>query len=707
MVINMRLNLSAKLLLPLLLGAVVSLPVWAFEDLSDEYLSSVSGQAGVTFTYKGNTNATSLSIPNLRWNVDCGGIDGCAGGYATYPQSSYFSLNNFKIASIGAGGAAPSSPFQVSAILDVGADPAKIPGVSLQGSWNRMRVSADSLTVKAPGAANTSFGMYAFDSQGSFSILNSNWLFDSTCGTSCTAKVSLQTTAPAQLYYRQSNAANSPELVYDNMNFSLSATGTQLSVKNNGLYFSQANASLNWNFDLRFRSSPALAYRTDQGDLTNFFYFGLESGLVNPIFQVRPGGAWLGGSPQYDQSVRNSGINISLITDLDSSFAVVLGEGGASPTLVRFENWQILKPGNRMLSIPNVTLDVVHGGGAGVPNIPTDFCLGATNAATAGYCNANYHDRDPTPATGAGSISRFVASPATGSEGDALLIMARDIQLNAYPKRVTVVDPVAGTSSYNWGLLTTTGDMDATFVLYPGTSGGAGTTGFKIDAVLSTATPQVSPGDWDESLGTHFMIADTDANVGIGFLDMNYLIKADNLYVTLGTNGVTYSCNGSAGATTCLYVYADGQFGGGDLANLSDKDKVARGFDLIIRQNFSNFSLTMTPDVNKLRYSMAMTLDDANKPYNYVMLTEPDYNTAAFKFGQMSGSAQITNGVIDLMPSNTTSDGIPHLSFSQDFVVTNDFKIDDISFNGQSLGRIVMPTGSTLHTTLALKPQVP
>lgn len=682
-------------------GAIASLPAHAIEDLTESDMSNVVAQDGITVEVTAATSATTFDAGNVRWTPDLGDVN----------QESYLSMDGVKFGSIGANGTASAVPLLSRLILDTGASAGGVPYISLAGSWDRSRLKVNALTLKP--SSTTSFGSLAFDSEGSFAVSNAKGFFDNGCSPACTASLSFGTTPgkPSQMYYRQVpvNTATSPELLFDNMNFSLVANNSQLSIKPTGIYFSQPSASLNWNFDLRYRSAVAVGneYRSDMSDITNFIYFGLESGLVNPVFEMKTGGVWLTGSPTYNESVRTQGLNFSFITDLDpATFALVLGEGGSSPTLVRFENWRTLKPGAKMLSIPNFTVDVVHGGGAGVPNIPTDFCLGVDGAATASQCNNNFKDRDPTPATGTGSISRYVTSPATGGEGDAIALLARNVQLLAYPTKVKLVDPSAGTTTFNWGLLTTTGNMDATVLAYPGNSAGTGP-GVKLDMVISASTPQVSAGDWDESQGTHFIIADTDANTGIGFMNMNYMIKADNLFMALKSTGIEYSCSGVAGATSCFSLYADGQFGGGDLYSLSDKTKSVRAFDIIIRQNFSNFTFTLTPASNQLQYSAAMTLDSAMSDFNYVMFAEPDYDSVAFKFGKMSGAATITNGSIDLRPSNTTPDTLPRLTFSQSFNVTSDLKVDEISFNGQSLGRLVIPAGGSIYTQLSLKQQIP
>ncbi|MDQ8037822.1 MAG: hypothetical protein REI12_10390 [Pedobacter sp.] len=687
--------LALLLILPLVGNAEMS-------GLSDHDMAGVTAQDGLTIQVQGSTAATKIAASNVRLDIDCGGVAGCAGSYASYPQQSYISLDTVKFGAIGNGGAAATAPFTVAANLDVGAS-GGVPELLLNGSWSRMRLSADAITMKP--STTTSFGAFAFDSQGSFSLRNSRGIFDSSCAPACAAALSFA--ADGQAYYRQATTAGSPELVLDNMHLSLSASGAELSIRPTGIYFSQATADLNWNYDLRYRANPTLAYRNDQSDLSNFLYVGIESGLVNPITQIKPGGVWLTGSPQYDETTRNGGLNLSLVTDFDpTTFALVLGEGGNTPTLLRFEKWRALKPGTRMLSIPNFTVDAVHGGGAGVPNIPVDFCLGAGRAATSVYCNANFRDRDPTPATGTGSVSRYISSPATGNEGDAIAIMARDLQLLAYPTSVKLVDPVAGTTTFNWGLITTIGDLDATLLAYPGGKT-AGTSGVRLDGVISISTPQISAGDWDESRGTHFLLADTDSNMGVGFLDINAMVKVDNLYLELLSTGIKASCSGSAGATTCFSLYADGQFGGGDLFNLSDKNKTVRGFDLIIRLNFSDYAFTLSPAANQLLFSGALVLDSNNKSSNYVMLTEPDYNAAAFKFGQMEGAATISNGSIDLRPGNITADGLPRLTIQQQLDVTQDLKIDDISFNGQNLGRLVIPTGGRVTSIMSLKQQIP
>lgn len=721
----MHIRTLARLTRFALLGLAWQSPALALESLTDSDMSEVSAQDGLSLVWQGASPASQVTAQRIGWNVDCGGVANCAGAYASYPQKSSLNWNGISYGAIGLNGTAATVPWQVTWSADVGAANATSVGSYTQTlSWNRSRLKVNSSTLFP--SSTTSFGSFVLDASGVISTSNPKWIFDNTCdaATTCAAFLDFHTSG-AQFYYRQSTTAGDPELVLDNMNFSMDHVAGKVSLTAQGFRFAAPSVNVRWNYDLRYRdpASGATEFRADQGDLTNFFYFGLESGFINPILQVKPGGMWLSGSPQFDESVRNGGLNFSFESDLSPTlFALVFGEGGTQPTLVRFENWRSLKPGATALKIPNLTLDVVRGGGAGVPNVPNDFCIGADRAATNAYCQANFKDRDPTPYT---TVSRWLGdgtrNPIKGDEGDAVVIAARDIQLLAYPTKVTIQDPtVAGDPnvidpatgdirSFNWGVVFTTNNLDATLVAYPGT-GAAGTTGLRFDAVVSATTPRGAPttlfpdGDWDESLGTHFLLADTDSNNGVGFLNLNYMITINNMTMTLLPTMVKFSC-ATAGAT-CVSWYSEGQFGGGDLFNLSDATKVARGFDLIIRLNFSEFEINLIPQTNKLGYSGKLTLDSNVTAQNYVMLTEPDYNDAAFTFGMLSGSVDITNGEINILPSNATADANPRLMFKQDMTFTQHMKVDDIAFNGKTLGRLVIPAGGTLHGEMALKPQL-
>lgn len=567
-------------------------------------------------------------------------------------SNAYLDLDTVTLTGVGADGTGTGAAFNITTQLDV-ATRAGEPYLRMETDWSRMRFRADS--IHHENQVGNSLGGFAFDSSGEVVLANRGGLF----ATGVTDTEFTMTVNDGIAWYRQSNS----EFVFDNINVDLGFTsGTVRIDTDDGIVISTPSFNYDILFDVGFRENPGTAYQTS-GALPIFRY-GWEGALTDFELKINGGGVWYGG----DLNNRSEGLNLSVRNNYSADFAWIIGDAGGNETQLKFTDWVNLPGAAYAFDIPNLTLDVI---------------------------NAGQHP---------GGLTYLGDSYDIVPEDNAIAAILRDVKFLAYNTRVTLIDNPFPTRDYGWSLIYTLGDLDANIFLYPGGDGVS--EGIKFDALLAVQ----SPANWNAN--THFMIADSDAGVGIGFVNTDFLVSIDNAYlelVTDGGNGTCGDCGLRLNATSASSDFRwklEALFGGGELADLSDPVQLS---ELRLDLHADTLDLLLSPPEageTKIRFDWeALLINDS-----FISLSEPSRSDVDFRLGQISGNLAARNGVIDLRSGNETADNLPRLVFEQDlqFGITAGnapLRIDAVALGSTSIGKIAIP-GGQMTGIFALKEQL-
>ena len=574
---------------------------------------------------------------------------------AVLPASNaYLDLEGVTMTGIGADGATPGIPFTVSAAFDVGADAGGDAYVNLDTTWTRTRFQVDAM--RHEGDPTKSIGSIAFDSAGSLSLFGQG-SFLNNLSNEASARLILN---DGQMFFRQ----NGSEFVADNIDVNVGFDSGSIGATTTGIRI--ATSRLDWNilFDMAFRESEATAFAGT--GLMSYLRYGWQGGLTNFEARINGGGVWYGG----DLNNRSEGLNISFRSDYASDFEWLIGDAGGPETLLRFQNWAKLPGAAYAINAPNITVDAI---------------------------NANQ---------GPGGLTYQAGFYNVPPDAGALALIVRDLSFLAYNTQVTIEDAPFPDLVKQWGLVYTLGDLDANLYLYPG--GRVSNEGARFDALVSVQ----SPGAWNQN--SHFLIADTGADTGIGFLNTNFLVSRDDAYIeVVGFNdGDSTSCNGcglrldATAPTSDVRWRLNSQFGGGLLSDLSDP---VRMVDIDLDLHADTIDLLFSPpDLGetrlKFQWDMRLLGD------SYIAFSEPSAPDVKFTLGQISGDISARNGVIDIRSGNETADNAPRLVFEQDLLLgltagSQVLRINDLSIGTNNIGSIVMP-GGQITGIFALKEQL-
>lgn len=264
----------------------------------------------------------------------------------------------------------------------------------------------------------------------------------------------------------------------------------------------------------------------------------------------------------------------SALGDTEKEFRWRLGEtadvASADQSRINFElgDWTIW--GTRTASkpaahyFPLIAVDAIKGGQG-----PGGLCWGYSdnlvNCGGASSPGAQFIDTRP------GYISSVYGAglSATG-DASSLAIIVRDGQLQSYSRKVRLLERDAGgnesvTREFDWGLIYALANIDANIYLYPGGSASAGQSNNGVIAdimVMSQTfgttddpeTPSVNETytqgfNWDH--GTHLMIADTEAEMGLGFMSSSFLVAGNDTRIWVRNQALpgTYDSNGDGVVT--------------------------------------------------------------------------------------------------------------------------------------------------------------
>lgn len=332
------------------------------------------------------------------------------------------------------------------------------------------------------------------------------------------------------------------------------------------------------------------------------------------------------------------------------------------------------------------------------------------------------------------------------TDGGALMAAIRDGNLLAYSNQVTVSSNTMAPETYDWGLIYTLANIDANIAMYPGGSGSHITAdsenqGFILDFLLMSQTLDGSGNQGNNwAKGTHFMIADTDpsVNMGIGMLNANFLLAADDMRLWIKNSGTVGSAAYGAGIDLLsprVRMQLSAELAGVSLPRGDDKVGIA-DVDLNL-EGLVNFRLSPPPDgENFLAYSAAIRLysmsDTADSTLvsgqgSFWSIAEPGRPEVELRLANIQGDLAIVDSKLELYERNHGGNGeSPQLEISNKIVfggsavqrlqdgtsglasvpggaLGQEVK-SDIYFGSDRLGQLVIPNGS-IRTTIGLLPQ--
>lgn len=690
----------------------------AMEPLDDSEMSDVAGRDGLSVSLNsgGTVTADGMVLSN----------DGAASAV----------LEDLALQGL-------AGPLDIEVEVDAGSVGGQ-EAVRIQGSWTELMAYVNSWSLGAPlsspadlndpgwqSSKSASLGSVGIQTSGSFEISGPGLLdASSTDGF-------LDISSQGGLYYRQ-GAKGRPELSFQN--FSLGAsftdgagnpgTGT-VGIDSEGLLIAADHMDIDLFFDLYYAANP------DPDGTGNGYFdpdaaspailFGWEGGVENASLRLGSGGIGTGNYVSgpysyidYDGTQtgsRTEGIHFTSSWDYSDAFAWRLGQASEDVEVeVRFTDWQRLGGAGSTeshdfhlpLILDTVTSTQNPGGICFGGNMPASGSLSAASCGTVG------------------GTMESIAIPAGSTAFSATM---RDGGLHAYNTTVEVIED-ATTDSFNWSLLYTFGKLDANIHLYPEQRGG--NPSLKSDVVLAIQSPgyweaaQVNfdPGNPDIdpnaasrwASNTHFMIADTATNLdggptnddqfGIGMLNADLLWKVEDLFLRVVGDGEIAGMPGGLALESqsgAQYRFR-GLFGGGDLTDLSDPVRIAL-LDVNLDTDRFIFVLGPAPDTTEEYLAFDGLLDFSGNAY--LSLAEPSTPSASFRLGSVGGRVRWQDGRVQLESSQSTGD-VPRLTIANDILFGStaggDPLIGTVSFGGENLGRIAIPSGH-FYSSISLKPQ--
>lgn len=638
----------------------------AMESVSDDDLSDVAAQSGVTI-YLSNPTGIGSNSTVFDWNPDNGSSTLSATAEVTGYQSQ----------AIGAQGASTTNPYTMTITEDVGSSGTNA-GLGLTANWGRSRTLLNSLKLLSgdigTGTPSTySFGQMAIDSQGSFTLNTTQGFLNSNATVDTNRQLRLTLGSPqfgvaspvnnyAQIYYRQSTAANSPEFVLDKVYLDTGfATGqggvigacqtsgtcgiftNKFTAGSTGLLISTPRLDFNLLYSVNYRAAPSTALNTTGTDVLNGFNFGWagatntstgafnyasgNGGFDNAELLIGTGGFWTNpaSSSTTPQDVapttRTQGLNIAFHADYDPTFAWYVGRDGA---MIEFSNWTKIPGATWALNAPNITLDVIRAGqGMG------GLCFGAqAYGGTAANCTGSTFTRpNGQVVNGQYLDTSKAASPVASPSSTALGLAIRDLSLQAYSTQVVVLDDLNGNGVYTdgavtltgkggltanestvepWTLMYTFGSLDANVYLYPGNGSSNGLTAdvlFMAQSFKNGTNPLLN--------NTNLMIGDSSSGLAVGLTQANVLFAANQMQVNLNSTGIQLK-------SSDVRMEVQGRFAGGQIpamtqpgsASVASNQVVVTDVDMNLESN--KVDLSILPKTTS--YNNPIT----GKPYSYL-----------------------------------------------------------------------------------------
>lgn len=774
-------------------GAIVAclaMPAAAMQALDDLALSGVAGQDGISIAV--DAPQQGITANAVQWK----------------PDASTLSLNDVAITGVGADGAmAGADAASATLTIDVGAD-AGTPLLALDFSTNtRLRLRTDSLTI--PSAFNKrSLGTWAFDFEGGVQLINSG-IFNAGYGKA----YMLGEIKGADLFYRQGDDTRPWMLMHD-LNLKWNIPSGVLGIENDGVVHRTGTPGspgalkesdlirLAMDFEMVTGSKVGSEEFRVTSDARGLMFFGWLGAIRDVELKWSSGGVWQGATdgkfdPYGANAVTTEGLRFSSQWDYinlddiaansfltaDDEFRWRLGEtadvASANKSRINFELGDWVMWGTRTARKPSphyfplIALDVIDGAGQG----PGGLCWGhgPNYVDNAGSCGTGGQFVNVQP----GRIGDYYGFSHTGDSG-GLAVLVRDGQLQAYSRKLRLLERnAAGVQrtdidpnrpgqvgrEFNWGLIYSLANVDANIYLYPGGSGHDNNYGVIADLLVVSQTldaaNEVQARNWDH--GTHLMIADTDANMGIGFISSSFVVAGNDtrVWVKPRVGGDYYSGGLDFFSPEARFNYR-ATFGGGLLPGhagygVSSRAQTVLGADIdlnlegLVNMRFSpsdpNEANNPGGARNYLGFSGALRLgsnfgdgmlgattnlancgsDGQSACGSYLSLAEPSQPDAAFRLANITGDIAFTEGRVDIVgtgeitnnpePKMVIANNIklgyaagPRLGEVLDSVpgIPNDagqpVLIDSIMLGTANLGRIIIPSAQ-MYSSITLEPQ--
>lgn len=449
----------------------------------------------------------------------------------------------------------------------------------------------------------------------------------------------------------------------------------------------------------------------------------------------------------------------------ESEFRWVFGEAGGG---VQFElsDWAPLGNNPYAFNFPLIAIDALNPAQAlgglcfGAPN------AGPLSAGVA--CTGTGRELVNLNAGHVAAFDRQTYGVGGSARTDAhgLGVVVRDGNLLANSNQLKLVEGGIITREFDWGLIYTLANVDANIFVYPGGNpsddtqfGGGGNSldsGLIVDLLLMSQSFDGTDNqgvNWNQ--GSHFMLADTafeGTGVGIGFLSSSVLLGANDARVWIKPqwNPADFYEGGLDVLAPQARIGFRGIFGGATLPSATEfiegafLDMNLEGL-LNLRLSPSDPAATIAANggANFLGFSLAARLGDLSQPAfgmsagagtlasgegSYIAIAEPSRKDVEIRLGDIRGDIALVNGVSDLRGENEEAPGSrPALVISTDILLgetalprlqdavightlpggaaAQPFLVNNVSFSGNTLGRIAVPSGHW-GATLTLKPQL-
>ena len=734
-----RITITALFLLPA--------SALAMESMDDGQLSTVQAQDGLSVEWSG----TMATADRLEWRTDTGTIN-----------ESRFYLQDLELQGVDNVGNV-GGDFTIGTSLDVGSvSPTGAPSTGVTLSLSNMRLSTEAFKVGLDNNETRSYGRFALDGNGQLSYVNLGGFLNS-AGNGASMQAAL---SDSRFFYQQRQ--NDPFLLFNNLearwnfvngNLGIIAAADDPYGMGAGLIHKADRIDLrleaDWQYD---RGANGFVVNNDELSLLRFGWSGGVSD-VDLIWRGRgiwDGNDWGNPSDGLTMSARWNYINSDDTANGAEHFRWVLGEVGGG-VQIELSDWSAFAGNPYGMDFPLVALDSLNGN-----QIPGGLCFGGSNAgpgSVGSACGlAGQQSLDLAP----GHIQYFdpdangtTAGSVTGADGLAVLVRNGNLLSNS--NAVRLVENGTVTRDFNWGLIYSLANIDGNIYLYPGGNPADNNAGLIIDLLIMSQTFNAMDQqgmNWEQ--GSHFLIADTEFEtdgVGIGFLSSNLLIGANDMRFWLKPIDDLAPEGLYSGGLDLLSHQARlnfrGTFGGSTLAATNESVEglfFDTNLEGLINLRFSPSDPAVAVPAgdpkNFLGYSMAMRLGDLNDPGfqvagvntlasgsgSYIALAEPNRRDVEIRLADIRGDIAFTNGVVDLRGVGEISPGSrPALRIDNDILIgqtaagrLNDavsgsslpggaagqpLVINDVSFSGENLGKIAIPSGHW-GATLTLKPQL-
>lgn len=728
-----------------LLALIPGIVVASMQMLSEDEMSTVNGQDGLeAFISSPGIGLAALRVDSdntaapALWTSPCTGPATCGGMWAS----------GLQIAPVG-------GPTAVTGYvkLDTGASGnASIPWLSYDLHIDPLRVGGTvantGFSSGVVGSSTRSFGQFAL-----VTPLDFRWVGQPFYGVPQGNVNLLLQVSNARLFYRQNGPAHA-NLTLNNLNFLWRSPTGVADIQAAGFRLADTASTLNLDFDLLYKYNADQDMTTVTANDRPLMRFSWGGTLYDSTLYMRGGGIWNTAVDQATNVAFNvagdatsnlpagssQGVSIGMRWNYRSSatplvagdFIVGFGHASGDREYAQFGDWKNLEqatgviPDRYGFDFPLLVIDNVAAGDA--TNAGGSLCWG--NAMTGAACNADIDgnldgdftdvqvdNRGALLTLRAGTVEGYPA-PLASTATPTMMMAIRNGNLLAWSNQVRALrNPSVLEGDYQWGLIYTLPNINANVYLYPGgsesdTAGGSRNQGILLDVLLMTQ----SFGAWQSNFlttsggtcnaatgagctnttrwsnGAHFLIADTGAQMGIGFTGSSILMALDDLRLWLKNTaaGEVAPANWDGGIdlfSPRTRINARGMFSGARLPRGID---FVRGlfFDINV-EGLLNLRLSPPPSNvvagksaesnDFIAYSAAARLRcgaDAGVIYNfgctgntftdaagstvrsglgsYLSIEEPGFPGVDLRFGDLNGDLAITEGALQLRSAADT-----------------------------------------------------